>query len=325
MASDIDALLHQYGFAPSAYVQGRRSVADLYRPGGRCGLYVLHFEDGCHYAGQAVDVVRRYGQHRHTHPDIERLSFRPLPRTRLSDEERQLIEALEKNGANLRNISFVSTPHALAETDFDLIMAPEDQRRWLESTQASLGSEARITDPSLRKRYDRRYKRFMKLPDTERVLPVLREYVHASIPVIRDSEMSFWASTCIPSYSRTDMTIYSRINIFWQEVFTVSSEPNGPLWFTWHLALAPLEERFGKGVGRLTRRYPFVTVYDHRYLPGGQDQTQLEVCGSRNALRLIHDPDITRAVREFNLRLARKGPCTFSRYHCLYLADHLVV
>ena len=324
MNDGIHPFLQTLGFTRLEYVKDRVTIADLFRPRRRCGLYVLHFADGWCYAGKAVDVVRRYAQHRHTHSDIEQLSFRPLARSRLNDEEKLLIESLERNGEKLRNITLVSSPQAAGGTDFDLIMTPHDQERWLESTQVSFGSDGRISDPSLRFRYHARFERFMKLRYTERVLPVLRSYVQASIPVIRDSEMSFWVSTCVPSYSRTDLTIYSRINIFWQEVFNVSAAPLGPLWFSWHLALAPLEQRFGKGARRLIRRYPFVELFDHRYQPGGQDQIEMSARGSRNALQVIQDPDVLRAVREFNLRLARKGPCTFSRYHCFDLADHLV-
>ncbi len=246
-----------------------------------------------------------------------------MARSRIDEEERMLIEVLDKNGLKLRNISLVSSPATVGDTDFDLIMTSADQQRWLSSTEVSLGSDGRTSDPRLRSRYHARYQRFMKLKYSDRAVTVLREYVRVAIPLIRDSELSFWSCSCLPSYTRTDITVYSRINIFWQEVFTVSARSQGPLCFSFHLALTPLEQRFGQGAERLQRRHPFTTIVDHHYHPGGRDQLELDVYGSRNALRLIHDPDIVRAIREFNLRLARKGPCTFSRYHCFGLADHL--
>lgn len=312
------------GFLSEIYVKGRTSIADLFRPGERCGVYVLHFEDGWHYAGQAVDVVRRYVQHRQVHADIERLSFHQVARAALDQEERRLIETLEKKKASLRNISLVSTPQVLGETDFDLVMSPAEQTRWLDSVDVSVGSDSRVVEPILRSRYRARYDRFMRHRHAALVLPVLQEYARLSLPVIRDSEVSFWSCTCLPRSSRKDTTVHARINIYWQEVFNVSSGPSGPLWFTWHLALAPLQKRFGRSLRRVTDRHPTVSLIDHHYVPGGQDQIEMAIHGSRNALRLIHDPDVLRAVREFNLRLLRKGPCTFGRYHCLDLADHLI-
>jgi hypothetical protein len=64
------------------YVQGRASIADLFKPHRRCGIYVLRFSNEEFYAGQAVDVTRRYAQHRKTHGDIEQMAFKQVPRGR---------------------------------------------------------------------------------------------------------------------------------------------------------------------------------------------------------------------------------------------------
>ena len=71
-------LLDSLGFLPTQNVQGRASVADLFKPQKRCGIYILHFANGEFYAGQAVDVTRRYAQHRSTYDDIVKLSFKSL-------------------------------------------------------------------------------------------------------------------------------------------------------------------------------------------------------------------------------------------------------
>ena len=111
-----------YGFSIEHPVEGRASIADLFKPKQRCGIYILHFKNGQYYAGQAVDVVRRYAQHRVTHTDIVNISFRCVPRARLNEEERNLIWALERDNFVLRNITFASMPPT--ESDFDLLMAP---------------------------------------------------------------------------------------------------------------------------------------------------------------------------------------------------------
>jgi len=67
-------------FTQPRHIQGRASIADLFPPGKRCGLYILHFTNGEIYAGQALDVTRRYVQHRKVHSDIERISFTAIVR-----------------------------------------------------------------------------------------------------------------------------------------------------------------------------------------------------------------------------------------------------
>jgi hypothetical protein len=78
----------------------------------------LSFANGEIYAGQALDVTRRYVQHRKVHGDIEKISFRRVAKDKLNNEERALIRTLEQNGHRLRNITFTSIPKG--ESDFDL-------------------------------------------------------------------------------------------------------------------------------------------------------------------------------------------------------------
>ena len=106
------SLLEKLGFPASRYVRGRASVADMFRQGKRCGIYLLHCSNAEYYAGQATDVTRRYVQHRKTHADIERISFKRVRRDRLDIEERRVIWALEEAGIYLRNIA-MSTPNSV--------------------------------------------------------------------------------------------------------------------------------------------------------------------------------------------------------------------
>jgi hypothetical protein len=113
------------------------------------------------------------------------------------------------------------------------------------------------------------------------------------------------------------------INLFWQEVFTVSLEDN-QLSFSIHLALSVLQQEFGPSLSKLSRRHPRVGIYAHTYVPGGPDQIYLDAQGSHALQGLLEDERVVRAIRLFNLRLMKKGPCRFSRYHCMDLADQLL-
>jgi hypothetical protein len=124
----MEVLLKKLGFQKPFFVKGRYSVADLYKPKERCGIYVLHFENDQSYVGLAVDVVRRYAQHKKNHPDIRALSFKRVAEKKLQEEEKRIAQMLQTEGFRLRNIQLVSIVEG--ETDFDLIMPVDEQERF---------------------------------------------------------------------------------------------------------------------------------------------------------------------------------------------------
>jgi hypothetical protein len=204
------------------------------------------------------------------------------------------------------------------ESDFDLVMSPEEQERWVGDLGYVDDNGERLIDPELRRRYQGHYQRFLDMPHAEEALDVLRTYVKVGVPAIRRGEVSFWACSCLPTKD-----VYSRVNIYWQEVFTVSTSVND-LWFSLHLARSPLEKALGNSESPLLKRHPTLRYIDHRYVPGGQDQTNYEVRGAKTVKELLTDEDVQQGIRLFNLRLMQKGPCTYGRYHCMDLADWLV-
>lgn len=319
----LQATLASRGFGSPHYVAGRGSVADLFRAtSDRCGVYALEFADGAMYVGQAVDVVRRFSQHRKTHIDITRLWFRPAPREELDRLERETIEAIEETKTRLRNIVLVSMP--LATSDFDLIMPQSEQERWLDGDVLAPVDGSRVDHPNLRLRYRPRYEQLLALRHTDEVLDVLSAYGRIGIPAIRGSEIAFWACTCLPSGSVPGLLTYTRVNLNWQEVFTVYARQDEPPAYSFHVARSVLEAAFGASLRPLRHRYRSLVSYDHRYRPGGPDQVALDVSDQRDVIQMLADAGVVRAIRTFNLRLCRKGPNAYGRYHCMDLADHLV-
>jgi hypothetical protein len=312
-------LLSAHGFTKAHWVEGRASVADLFGKTRRCGIYLLHFRNGEYYIGKAVDVVRRYNQHSKRHDDIQQISFCRSGHRELNDHERKAIGSFERAGVTLRNISFMSAP--TVESDFDMVMTPAQQLSWLANPKLSDFGGTRPVDPEQRRRYQRRYTEFRRMSAADEAIHLLRVYAQKCIPVLRSSEMSFWCCSCLPG-GENRVPVYSRINVSWQEVLTVYE--NAGLCFSWHVALSPLEQAFGQGLETLQRKLPFVQVEKHYYESGGTDQIALSTRGVRDALRLLDNDAFVQAARTFNLRLMRKGACTFSRYHCMDLADQLM-
>ncbi|MGE0816177.1 MAG: GIY-YIG nuclease family protein [Vicinamibacterales bacterium] len=309
------------GFSSPMGVHGRATVADLFPPSRRCGLYVLHFANGEIYVGQAVDVTRRFVQHRIVHNDIARISFRRCGRRRLDEEERALIWQLEAAGQRLRNVTFTSLPKG--ESDIDLVVTLEEQERWLADPRWCDMSGTRIQNDDLRRKYARHCRRLMDMPRSDAVVRLLQEYVSVAIPAPVRTEVSFWSLSCLPS-GPTQMPgerVLARLNLPWQVVLTLS-ELHGEIDASFFLAQSPLERAFGPLMTWLRDNFPTLFERDELLEPGGHDQMNLIVTGADEIRRFLQQPDVVTAIRTFNFRLMKKGACSmYSRYHCLDLAD----
>lgn len=310
------ALLEELGFPPAMlWVLGRSSVADLFKPEHRCGIYVLGFSNGDFYAGQALDVVRRFSQHCVIHSDIAGLAFKRLPASQLHSAEREVIARLEMAGWPLRNIALVSSP--LGASDFDWVMSPEQQDHWLADLAFVDDDGPRFVNEELRRRYHGRLDRLLRRHYAPKVVSFLRQYVRAGLPAFRRGEVAFWACSCLPAGH-----VISRINVFWQEVLTVFIRDGQP-WLSFHVARSPIERPLADRSGSQWDRFRSLEREEHTYVPGGPDQVNLLV-RLEEGPALLAEPAATSAARLFNLRLMRKGPCNFGRCHCLDLADRLI-
>jgi hypothetical protein len=198
------------GFPKPRVVLGRVSIADIYRPGNRCGIYILYFSNGEFYVGQTRDVTRRFVQHLRIHHDIEKLTFKRVARKNLNSEESTIAAILEGQRFKLRNILLTSIPKG--ESDFDLIMPVEDQDRWLAGYNYSDAHGTRLIEPELRRKYHGHFLRLLGMPHAEEAIAGLQHYLRIGIPAPLRSEVSFWACSCLPNFHNKQITIYSRIS-----------------------------------------------------------------------------------------------------------------
>jgi hypothetical protein len=363
---DIFATLADEGFAPPLYVEGREAIANLFLKNKRCGIYVLHFADGMAYVGQSVDAARRYTEHRRNHQDIQQLSFKVCKHVDLNWVEKHMREVLQGKGFTLRGV--VGVVQLPGNADFDLVMDPADQERWLADISMVDLQGSRMVNPALRSTYTGKFERLRNKRYFADVVEVLRLYVEVGIPRARAAEDSFWSCSCLPKSN-----VYSRININWQEVLS-AYEQDGEIVFSFHFARSHLEcgEPFAEYFDRIGPfcfgicanettwgpvfdesysdlipeiletidftppdnlfpvltyffdEFPGIIISGHSYEPGGTDQIRFIVRGREQALNLLHEEDVIRAIRHFNLRLMRLGPSPYKSSHCLDLADLLV-
>lgn len=340
----LDDFLNPLHFSAVQHVVNRASIADLFRPQQRCGIYVLQFLTGEIYVGQAVDVARRYVQHRQNHPDIETIRFKKATQSDLNDIERNLIWTLEQNHFQLRNITFTSSPQG--ESDFDQIMSVEQQESWLLGNNQFIDAQQRIQTNELRRKYSRKFNKFQPLPFANTVLKLLAMYVHCAIPVPKMSELVFWSCSCLPGNSREKNRIIVRVNLNWQEVFNIYQKGD-ELITSWYLAESIFKDKYEtqfvtrkprllftlvKSIfkdkyetqsSQLDQQFPDLDFDDNFYYPGGIDQLHVFCTNLQNSHLVMQNQFFIAALRAFNMRLLKKGPNVYGRYHCPQLADEI--
>jgi hypothetical protein len=317
----MEKLLQELGFTKSELVHGRYSIADLFKPKERCGIYVLHFQNNQFYVGLATDFVKRYNQHRKNHLDIERVSFKKIKKELLANEEKFIVQTLQNEGFSLRNIQLVSIIEG--ETDFDLLMPVEQQKEFISNLDYNNFEGEKFEIEEQRIKYSNNFISLSKLPYFERFLEAIKVYVQKGIPIPKKSEYSFWCISVPSSISK-----FSRVNINWQEVSTFVFDKDD-FYVTFHLALSPLVDEYGEELNGLFDQFEELEFMVneknelHTYIPGGQDQISFVVPSSTFHSFIVLQA-VQKAIRIFNLRLMRKGATVYNRYHSFDLSRRIL-
>ena len=320
--SSRDVGLLELGFPPLTLVAGRVSVADLHpsRP-RRCGIYVLAHADGMHYVGQAVDVVRRFAQHRKVSSDIERFSFFPVERADLDAEERRCIQGAEARGLRLRNRMLVK--QLLTESDLDEVLTLAEQEAWLDDP-STFAAEPRLqldSDQTQRLRFRAKFDRFRADAAFDRVTALVRLYVQEYIPVARRTELSFWSISCLPSTNNAHHPRWVALNVGEMEMFVVGWLPKRRE--PWGLVNVSRSACTSSLIERLRRRGLVSKPRQRLYRAAGGDDVQLSIdANTFEAMTdALHEPGMTKSARALCLNVMRKRPNLFAKYHCFDLAD----
>lgn len=294
-----DAVAHE-GFQQSWDVEGVASLASVIAQGERCGIYMLAFTTGEWYVGQAVDVARRFLDHRDTHSDIARVFFKPVEPEYLDQEERRLIGLVETDwGWPVRNIRGASLPKGIA--DLHDLVAEQDLKKWVldASHDIDLGTARAFEDQA--RKLATHQSALDEHPRGEDVRRLTAQYLAKAVPAPRATELEFWSLSCMPD----DGYPLVRVNLHWQEVFALFDGPTG-VSAAFQVARTPLvESLFARLAFRL--RHLAVRVTPHAYEPGGADQVRVQADGADSIERLMGDARFLRAVRTLNSRLMQKG------------------
>lgn len=319
--NSISSLLKDEDFCDFHKVATRHSIADIFRKGKRCGIYILHFADGMYYVGQSVDVTKRFMQHKKVHDDINALAFKRVSKKNLDNEEKYYIGLLEKF-TRLRNISHTTLPE-LSDTELDNLIPVHNQELWLRDPHSPIEHFSRVEDEILRSKTAKKCKNQLLKDDNfmKHVLPVMREYVRKCIPEPYLTELTYWGCSCLPPYNRRTK-LYSRINVRFQEVFTTffdyEYESNN---FSFHVCKSVFDDQV---IEQLYDDFPTLEFFDHIYESGGSNQINIGVSDFEDAFNLLQNENFLLAAKKFNLARFRTGAQPWAQYHCPVLADHLL-
>lgn len=200
------------------------------------------------------------------------------------------------------------------EHDFDRLMTPAQQARWLVEPHWYDRDGRRPADDERRQRDAPRFERLRAMAVWPDVEDVLRRYVRAGVPAPRRSEAAFWACACLPDAE--DALVLAALHVGARQVCAVSAED--ALTFSFCFALSPSD------VSRFTLRAG-VDVADLRPQPDGDVDVVVRAVGREAATTVLDDEVVVRALRRTNLELARAGRCAEGDAHNLALADALLL
>jgi hypothetical protein len=210
---------------------------------------------------------------------------------------------------------------------FDSLIVKSEQEKWENSLDFKDLGGIRIDDVELRDKYRKRYEAFLEMPEAKDVMTVLNEYITTCIPFPVKTETNFWSCSCLPGGGNKNDRVLARININWQEVFTICLK-NERLLFSFHVARTPLEEILNNLNANLifldNPDFSEINLTSHMYVPGGFDQIHLEGFGVNNAIKVLKNEYFLKAARLFNLRLMKRGRNAYSNSHCLALTDNFL-
>jgi hypothetical protein len=323
--SEIIALL---GFGEQIDVRGRLSVADLFSQSkSRSGVYLLRFESGAYYIGQAIEVCRRFAQHRVSVGDIVGFAFMPVRQDTLDSTERALIQNAEMAGLPLTNRVHVS--NLLGETDFDLVIPAPEQEAWLASwpRSSALGlAPVQIPlDAAPRVRTNQAFAKLRRDVRWPTVLTCLRTYAAACLPFAESTQLTFWSVSCLPSTNRSTWPRFCSINAGLMEMLVIGWEIDEPeTWGFVNGARSVIEQEYGT-IAAFKRRHRRLEVNESAaYRSAGGDQLQIRAGSLTELAEALEIPAVRNSAALLALRVMRTRATIYSKFHCPALADAMI-
>ena len=291
----------------------------------RCGIYVLRFEDGFAYVGQAGDVVKRFADHyrdwarKRPGIPIVRLEFAPCDPQSLNENESAMISKLEQD-TDLLNKLGTNFPGGRGDievtvTNVPAIRIPVDRAR----------------RPRLRDEHDtrklRRYLDYGLDPHSEAASLFAGVYLAETMPAPSATAGSSWTCTAMPDTA--GRTRLFTINVGGLEVLYVyyrgESREDARLWVAMNVALP--EDRSGTAL-EISHSWCESAPGTYKSEPVWSWHFELEALTDKGrgdvdaelARLFTHDDELFDLAYTLNRRLMARRPSMWISNHNDYLA-----
>jgi hypothetical protein len=200
----------------------------------------------------------------------------------------------------------------------------EQQRDWLDGNIGLPDADERTESLEQRFKYVARFEKFLRRPQAEEVLALLRLYAERCIPVPRQTERFYWSVSCLPSTSDKPLV---RVNASWMELFTLYADGEDVrARFIAHLSDFTTDQSATKE--SLDEEFLERSVVEPNDIactvPNAVDLFVIKVRGSASIRAFLSDDRALRGIRNFNLTHMNRGRNAYQASHCYSLADHML-
>ncbi len=149
--------------------------------------------------------------------------------------------------------------------------------------------------------------------------------LNVAVHAFRRTEHAFWSMTCMPSTNAGSVPRLSCVSINVMEVFGIGwhKEDDNYHWGFLTVSQEELDGHFPDG-DDFFRAHPGTWCEAVGYQAAGSDQIMIHATTLPVIESLVADHRIRQAAAVLNMRLMRKGPTVYSRFHCIDLADRVL-
>ena len=200
----------------------------------------------------------------------------------------------------------------------------EQQRDWLDGNIGLPDADERTESLEQRFKYVARFEKFLRRPQAEEVLALLRLYAERCIPIPRQAERFYWSVSCLPSTSDKPLV---RVNASWMELFTLYADGEDVrARFIAHLSdFTTDQSATAESLDEEFLERSVVEPNDIAFtFPNAADLFVIKVRGSASIRAFLTDDRALRGIRNFNLTHMNRGRNAYHASHCYSLADHML-
>ncbi|MDD0857359.1 GIY-YIG nuclease family protein [Arthrobacter alpinus] len=287
-------------------------VSMLFTMAGRtdvCGIYILEFKDGAQYVGQTINIVRRFGDHQHTHGDIIAFGFAICERQMLDIYERAVIK-LQQQGNDLRNRLLTDLPGGRSDLEIEVSETATVKLPWDRDARSTILNEPK-------KSMVGRFWQLTNRPDYSNIRTQIGRYIHETIPSPSQTAGLLWTLTALPSTNRAkDRRRLLTLNVCNIEALYVTEYDlqSGGAELEWSLNAWPSGlKRELQSLNRWGRREK-VVVEPASYKSSGPVE-RIASIGSDTFSRVLDQNTVIEAAYRLNVTMMRRSKSVFAKFH----------